>query len=79
MIGYIQNKAHRYFGLQVIGNANKVLPNPLAVSYTAQLSGGNAIEIQNFHDKVCSDMAAKEIQIFITNASLKKLRIHQRE
>ena len=70
MIGYIQNKAHRYFGLQVIGNANKVLPNPLAVSYTAQLSGGNAIEIQNFHDRVLLDMISKAIERSITNTSL---------
>ena len=31
-IEYIQNIAHRYFLLQVIGNVNQILQNPLIVS-----------------------------------------------
>ena len=57
----IQDQAYGYFGLQWIGNANQVIPNPLTVSDLTQLSGGNAIEIQKFYDRVRSDMISKAI------------------
>ena len=39
----IQNIVHVYFLLQVIGNVNKILPNPLKVSALSQLAVGNEI------------------------------------
>ena len=62
LLEYIQNNAHGYFGLKVIGNINLVLPNTLKISGLTQLAGGNAIEIQNFHDRVRSEMIAKAIE-----------------
>ena len=54
-------QAFGYFGLQGIGNLNQVLPNSLSVSDLTHISGGNETEIQNFYDRVRSDMIAKEI------------------
>ena len=41
----IKNIAHGYFSLQVIGNVNQILPDPLTVSALTQFSVGNDIEI----------------------------------
>ena len=52
MLEDIQNQAHGYFGPQVIGNVNQNLENVLPVSSLTKLAGGNAIEIEKFHDRV---------------------------
>ena len=39
----IQNIAHGYFLLQVIGNVNQMIPNPLTVTSLTQLVFGNEI------------------------------------
>ena len=39
----IQNILYGYFLVQVIGNVNKILPNPLTVSALTQLAVGNGI------------------------------------
>ena len=57
-----------YLGLQGIGNLNQVLPEPLQVSALQNLVVGDAHEIVNFHDRVCSDMIYKEIDSSITKA-----------
>ena len=58
----IQNIVHGYFLLQVIGNLNKILPNPLTVSDLTQLYVDNETYIQNFHDRVHLDIIAKTIK-----------------
>ena len=45
-----------YFGLQGIVNGNQLLPHPLALSYLTHLAGGSEIEIQNFYDRVRTDI-----------------------
>ena len=39
----IQNIVNWYFLMQVIGNVNKILPNPLTVSALTKLAFGNEI------------------------------------
>ena len=65
-----------YCKCQVIGNVNQVLPNPLTVSAVTQFSGGNATEMQNFRDRMRSDITAKEIEGSITKTYIKKLGLH---
>ena len=61
-IADIQHWAHGYFGLTVIGNAgNAPCLVPLTVSYLTNLAGSNEIKIQNFYDRVRSDITAKVI------------------
>ena len=53
-------QAFGYFVLQVFVNINQVLPNPLVVSSPQNLSN-TIYEVQNFYDRVRSDMIAKAI------------------
>ena len=43
LFGDIQNIVHGYLLLQVIGNVNKILPDPLKVSTLTQSAIGNEI------------------------------------
>ena len=49
-----------YFVLQVIVNINQVLPNPIVVSYLQNLPN-TIYEVENFYDRVRSDMIAKAV------------------
>ena len=49
---------------------------PWKLSYMTYLYDVNAIEINNFYDRLCSDMIAKSIEVSITKTFLKKLRLH---
>ena len=58
-ISDMHHQAHVYFGLLIIGNiVNRVLPNLLVLSDLQKLTK-NAQEVQNFYDRVCSDIIAK--------------------
>ena len=73
----MHHKEHRYFGLLGIGNVvNQLLPNPLVVSYLQNLDG-SAQGVQNFYDRVRSDMIAKAIEGSITKIHINKIRLHR--
>ena len=72
-------QAFGYFGMQGIGNVNRVLPNPLTVSDLTKLSGGDAIEMQIFYDRLRLDIIAKAIEVSITKTYHKKLRLRHGE
>ena len=75
-ISDMHQQAHGYFGLLGIGNVeNKVLPKPLAVSGIQNLAN-NDREVQNFYDRVHSDMIAKAIEGSIKKNYLKILKLH---
>ena len=56
----IQVQAFLYFGLLGIGNVNSALTNPLVLSALKNLAN-NQQKIQNFHDRVRSDIIDKTI------------------
>ena len=76
----IQKQAHIYFRLLGIGNMGIVaLPISLSVFPQTHLSDNHAastMEIQNFYDRIRSDMISKGIEGSITKTYLKKLRFH---
>ena len=57
----IQHQSDGYFVLTGIVNIVNSLPNLLVVSALLNLST-SAQEVQNFYDRACSDMIAKEIE-----------------
>ena len=62
-LAYVHHQAHEYFRLiGIINIGSNVLPDPLLVSDLLNLAGSEQ-EIQNFYDKVHSDMIAKEIDV----------------
>ena len=71
-------KLFGYFGLQVIGNVDQVNPNSLVVQALQNIANDTQ-EKQIFYDRIHSDMIHKEIEGSITNNSINKLRLHQRE
>ena len=56
---------------------NITLSNPLQVLALQKLYN-NKQEIQNFHDRVRSEMTTKAIEGSIIKTKLKKLRLHQK-
>ena len=55
-------QARGYFGMLCIGNVgNNVLPNPLAVSYLQNISGGTH-KVKHFYDRVHSYMIVRSIE-----------------
>ena len=61
----IQIQSHGYFGLLGIVNYVDPLPSPLTLSALTQLSdngGTSAVGIQNFFDRLSSDIIAKAIE-----------------
>ena len=70
-IADIHYHAHGYFGLIGIGNiGNNSLPNPLVVSDLKNLAG-DLRQVQNFYERVVSDMTAKANMSSITKTYLK--------
>ena len=69
-------QAQGYFWLEGIVNVKLPLTDPTEVLALQNLVIGDAHEILNLHDRVCSYMIAKAIEYSIKNDSLKKLRIH---
>ena len=72
----MHHQSFGYFGLQGIGNVNKVIPNPYLLSALQNLSD-SAQEVKSFYGRVLSYMIAKLIEGSIKNTSLKKLRLHR--
>ena len=77
-IADINHKAHEYFGLTGTINVVSSLSNPLVVLDLLHLAT-RAKEVQNFYDKLHSDMIAKTIECSIIKKSLKKLRLNRGE
>ena len=62
--------------MKVIGNVKQAFPDPLVVSYLQNLYN-NAQKIQNFYERVWSDILAKAIEGSIKNKSLKNLSMNR--
>ena len=75
-LAYIHHQSHGYFGLAGIGIFGNALPKTLIVSDVLNLATSTQ-QVQNFHEKVRSDMIAKSIECSIKKTYLKKLSIHR--